>query len=283
MISDGDVVRCASPWPGTAARLLEGLAVLGIGAWHIDQICSATGSGMEVGNAAQVLAGLCVAGVCAQEEREDWWVSPLASSELIRLAQLLRGAEHYRRLRGVASSLELAVTMPLAPSLLERELVSTAGRPGGFLSTSTAFLSVARAATKRLVVLTPFLDSGGFRWLRRTLEGVRPEAEKIVILRDASNYAVELSIENADWLNAMNVSVRDYSVPHAHGSGRALPIETFHAKLLLADECLAYVGSANFLGSSEAVTLETGVLIDGSLASQVARLIGGVLRVARPV
>lgn len=144
-------------------------------------------------------------------------------------------------------------------------------------------MSVARAATKRLVVLTPFLDNGGFRWLRRTLEGVRPEAEKILILRDANNYAVELFIEHADWLGAMKVSVRDYCLPHAHGSGRALPIETFHAKILLADENLAYVGSANFLGSSESVTLETGVVIDGSSASQVARLIGGVLRVARPI
>ena len=145
MISDGDVVRCASPWPGTAARLLEGLAVLGAGAWHIDRICAATGSGVEVGDAVQVLAGLCVTGVCLQEAREDWWLSPLASSELLRLAQLLKGAEHYRRLRGVVSSLELAVTMPLAPSLLEQELVSSAGRPGGFLSTSNAFMSVARA------------------------------------------------------------------------------------------------------------------------------------------
>ena len=141
----------------------------------------------------------------------------------------------------------------------------------------------ARAATKRFVILTPFLDNGGFRWLRRTLEGVRPEAEKILILRDANNYAVELSIEHTDWLSAMNVSVRDYCLSHGHGSGRALPIETFHAKILLADVHLAYVGSANFLGSSEAITLETGVVFDGSSASQVARLIGGVLRVARPI
>ena len=28
MASDADIVRCAAPWPGTAARLLEGLAAL---------------------------------------------------------------------------------------------------------------------------------------------------------------------------------------------------------------------------------------------------------------
>jgi hypothetical protein len=30
-----------------------------------------------------------------------------------------------------------------------------------------------------------------------------------------------------------------------------LPIETFHAKLIIADDTLAYVGSANLLNSSE--------------------------------
>jgi hypothetical protein len=37
-----------------------------------------------------------------------------------------------------------------------------------------------------------------------------------------------------------------------------LPIETFHAKLIFADDTLAYVGSANLLNSSEGLSLETG-------------------------
>ena len=39
-----------------------------------------------------------------------------------------------------------------------------------------------------------------------------------------------------------------------------LPIETFHAKLVVADDTLAYVGSANLLSSSEGLSLETGFL-----------------------
>jgi phosphatidylserine/phosphatidylglycerophosphate/cardiolipin synthase-like enzyme len=54
-----------------------------------------------------------------------------------------------------------------------------------------------------------------------------------------------------------------------------------HAKLVVADDTLAYVGSANLLSSSEELSLETGLLIEGAAAAQVARLVDGVLRVAR--
>jgi phosphatidylserine/phosphatidylglycerophosphate/cardiolipin synthase-like enzyme len=74
--------------------------------------------------------------------------------------------------------------------------------------------------------------------------------------------------------------VCDYYLSHDANAGRALPVETFHAKLLLADNALAYIGSENFLGSSEGVCLETGILVEGAAASDVARLVEAVLRVA---
>jgi hypothetical protein len=39
----------------------------------------------------------------------------------------------------------------------------------------------------------------------------------------------------------MQVSVRDYHLSHSAAEGRALPIETFHAKVVVADDTLAYV------------------------------------------
>ena len=47
MASDADIVRCAAPWPGTAARLLEGLAAVGPGIWSLEQICRASASGLN--------------------------------------------------------------------------------------------------------------------------------------------------------------------------------------------------------------------------------------------
>src|ERR1700679_2707387 len=41
-----------------------------------------------------------------------------------------------------------------------------------------------------------------------------------------------------------------------------------------------YVGSANLLSSSEGLSLETGLLVEGGAAAQVAPLVDAVLRVA---
>jgi hypothetical protein len=188
MSSDGDVIRCVAPWPGTAARLLEGFASLGTGLWHIEQICAASGTGIRPGDAAQVLAALSATSVCVTGETEDTWRSQLSTVELVRLAQMLKGADHYRRLRADPSSLELAVTMPLPPSRLEQELSTIAGRPGGYLTTAAAFSRIAQAANRRLVVLTPFIDAGGFLWLRRTFETAASQVEKTLILREADKY-----------------------------------------------------------------------------------------------
>jgi phosphatidylserine/phosphatidylglycerophosphate/cardiolipin synthase-like enzyme len=283
MASDADIVRCAAPWPGTAARLLEGLTALGPGTWPLEQICRASASGTEPGHASQVLAGLAATGLCTAGAADDSWLSVYAPAELLRLAQVLNGADHFRRMRLNPATIELAVTMPLGPSHLEKELAVTLGRPGGFLTTSLAFSRLAQSASRRLVVMTPFIDTDGFRWLRRVFEATRTDCEKIVVLRNTDRYTVELGVQNADWLQALKISVRDYHLSHAAITGRALPIETFHAKLIVADDTLAYVGSANLLNSSEGLSLETGLLVDGSAAVQVARLVDAVLRIARPL
>lgn len=278
MASDADIVRCAAPWPGIAARLLEALATLGPGTWPVEKICEASEFVTDAGQATQVLAGLADAGLCSVADY-DFWQCQYAPAELQRLAQVLSGADHFRRMRLNPTSIELAVTMPLIPSYLERELAASLGRPGGYLTTVAAFTRLSQAATKRLVVMTPFIDAAGFRWLQRLFTGSHPDCERIVILRNADQYAVELGVEHAEWLRALRVLVRDYHLSHA--AGRAVPIETFHAKIIVADDVLAYVGSANFLNSSEGLSLEAGTLVDGSTAAQVARLVDAVLRVAR--
>jgi len=65
-------------------------------------------------------------------------------------------------------------------------------------------------------------------------------AERFLILRDWSRAGHHLTPIMAE-LSAHKVKIFDYFLPH-EGS-----YETFHAKLLLADDTRAYVGSANFL------------------------------------
>jgi phosphatidylserine/phosphatidylglycerophosphate/cardiolipin synthase-like enzyme len=129
--------------------------------------------------------------------------------------------------------------------------------------------------------MTPYIDTSGFRWLRRIFEAAQRSVEKIVVLRDTQRCEVELGALHHDWLHALGISVRDYHLSHDVAGGRAVPIETFHSKILVADDALAYVGSANLLASSEGLSLESGFLVEGQPAVQVSRLIDGVLRVAR--
>lgn len=131
--------------------------------------------------------------------------------------------------------------------------------------------------------MMPFLNPTGFEWLEAVFRAANARTEKIVVLRDVGQYAIDLSVHHAAWLRTLRISVRDYNVAHAVESGRALPMETFHAKIVLADDKLAYVGSANMLGSGDGTSLEAGVLVDGRAALQIARLVGGVLRVARRI
>jgi phosphatidylserine/phosphatidylglycerophosphate/cardiolipin synthase-like enzyme len=114
-------------------------------------------------------------------------------------------------------------------------------------------------------------------------EGVGEQCQRILILRDAGRYEVELSVEHAEWLRALRVSVRDYHLAHDPEAGRHLSIGIFHVKIVAADDAIAYVGSANFLSSSEGLCLETGLLIEGAAAKDVATLLEAVLRVARPL
>jgi len=166
--------------------------------WRPEDICVVAAAGINPGDAVPVLAGLATAGVCARTAADDRWISVQAPAELTRLAIILRGAEHYRRLRLEATSVEVAVTMPMAPSHLEPELGSTPGRPGGYLPTNEAFLRVARAAQQRFVVMTPFLDTRGFSWLKAVMQAASPGTRKVLVLRDADRYTVELGVHQND-------------------------------------------------------------------------------------
>jgi hypothetical protein len=279
---DADIVSCAAPWPGAAARLLEGLATLGPGTWQLDHICASANAGIDPGTASQVLAGLSTAGLGYLAE-DDTWTSACSAAELLRLAQVLKGADHYRRLRKDASAIELAVTMPMAPSHLERELATIGSRRGGFLDTPSAFMRIAQSAQRRLVLMAPFIDRAGFLLAQRLFIAAAPAAERILIIRELARYAALISSQHQPWLAALNVQLVDYNLVHDQQSARSLEFETFHAKIVLADDAFAYVGSANLLWSSEAASLEAGVLITGPAAADVARLVDAVLRATRAV
>jgi phosphatidylserine/phosphatidylglycerophosphate/cardiolipin synthase-like enzyme len=79
--------------------------------------------------------------------------------------------------------------------------------------------------------------------------------------------------------NAARNSERDLRSSAAYGT-RDLSIETFHAKIVMADASMAYVGSANLLESSYEFTLECGFIIEGPAVAQVADLVEAIMRIS---
>ena len=80
MAADADVIRCAAPWPGVAAQIVEGMVVLGPGPWSVDRLYATAVAGVNPGDAEPVLRGLAAAGVCDRAAEDDHWTTPLSDS-----------------------------------------------------------------------------------------------------------------------------------------------------------------------------------------------------------
>ena len=77
---------------------------------------------------------------------------------------------------------------------------------------------------------------------------------------------------------ASGAAVHAYRLPRAQGG-----YETFHAKFVLADDSLAYVGSANFLQSGLDRSLECGILMPLPGARELARVADAMIRIGQRI
>lgn len=170
----------------------------------------------------------------------------------------------------------LVVTLPYRPSKLEAALQTVApdGAPA-LTDTQDAFNHIARRGKDRLVVITPFIDAPGIAWATRLFRASEAK-RKILVLRDCSR--LDQHAPEAVELRLLLSELREYRISHA-GTERDLPIETFHAKIVLADASVAYVGSANMVQSSLELALECGFLVEGPAVAQVADIVAAILKV----
>jgi hypothetical protein len=168
------------------------------------------------------------------------------------------------------------VTLPPEPSLVGAELLRLSGASFTTLTgTSDAFLHLARRARARLVIMTPFIDSAGAAWAADIFEAT-PAAKKILVMRNTAD--LEACGQQGLRLRTATERIYDYTFRHERVDGSP-EIETFHAKIVLADGIAAYVGSANFLYRSREANLECGFLLEGDAVSPVAVLVNAILNI----
>ena len=82
----------------------------------------------------------------------------------------------------------------------------------------------------------------------------------------------------APWLKTEGIKVFNYSIPRIEGAGR----ETFHAKVVLCDRNVSYVGSSNMNAASLEHSMEMGIVLQGKASADVATVVDSVLMAAVP-
>lgn len=192
----------------------------------------------------------------------------------VGLASFLDGAAAMRAIMPDEGMATTVVTMPPSPSVIGAALPMTGLAYAALVPTKNTFERLADAAASSFTIMTPFLNNDGLdiaiELFRRT-----PARRRHLIVRRSG--ATRASVDRG-WndLHQLNVDVLNYTLPVAGG------YETFHAKVLLADQDLAYVGSANMTAFARH-SMELGILTDGRAARVVASIVRGVERIATPL
>lgn len=199
------------------------------------------------------------------------------ANTLARVAFALHAIAYYQaNVHRDATEVRVVLTKPPQPSALEQQLAAAGWHTQSLEATDQAFRRMVQTARQRVVVMTPFFDRTGARWLTSLLGEVAPNVTRILVLRGLEQHGrpayPEGYTEVATWLMKEGVQVFNYSLPRA-GGGR----ETFHAKVVLCDADLAYIGSSNVNAASLEHSMEMGVEVTGKAARHVSVVIEAVL------
>ncbi len=201
-----------------------------------------------------------------------WRVGPLPMPQAV--VPFLEGAAVMHAIDPDKPTSIAVVTLPPSPSSIAAALPQTGLAHASLVSTGDAFEQIADAAIDNFTILTPFLNQDGLEFVLRLYERTSAKT-KCLIVRQAGD-ACRIVQQNSTQIGALGISAFDYTIELGFG------FETFHAKVGLADDELAYVGSANMTMFSRN-SMELGLLSGGQAARVIANVIRAVVKVARPI
>lgn len=200
------------------------------------------------------------------------------AKELERLSACLAGVRAYLGLHKDADQVRLVITEPGEKSALREAISRRHAIPPQVYQTTDAFINLARGASRELIVMVPFLDDQGVSFLLSLYSLCAKGVRLSLICRPLSEPECGLAFnKRADEFKKLNIAIYEYALPSALPSGR----ETFHAKVIVADDCAYYVGSSNFMASALGRSLECGVIVNGQSARQLFNVVDALRSVAR--
>jgi hypothetical protein len=105
-----------------------------------------------------------------------------------------------------------------------------------------------------------------------------PTVQRVLVVRAAEQRVKNLLASRADYFRNNKSRVFSYAIPRE--SQGSLAIETFHAKIVLADRDRAYIGSSNMNLASREISMECGVTLTGPCVRPVATLIDTIVSIS---
>jgi phosphatidylserine/phosphatidylglycerophosphate/cardiolipin synthase-like enzyme len=266
------------PLATQAARIVAHLADNPVGMDSSDRELSSRLGDVSAEHVAIVRRSLIQNGLAIRSSFATRMVA--SASLLMALADNLRGIAAYLRVHKDRDAVRLVLTEPGLKSALRRAIDDAQALPPIVFQTSDAFFNLARGAKQELVILSPFMDARGAELMVELFSLCRPEVRRVLISRPLAEPQCGNAFNpRAADFRRLNVSVIEYALPSSLPSGR----ETFHAKVVLADDSEFYVGSSNFMGSALERSFECGVFVRGETAKQMRSVLLAVQSVGKPI
>lgn len=175
------------------------------------------------------------------------------------------------------ATFDLVMTTPKEPSILKKELSKLGADKSLIRWTTEAFEDLVRKARKEIIIMTPFLDSAGAELLLKLVHAKKTDVKMTVILRFLESRNSEIFNEIRGELFRADVKVVDYSLER---DGSRMQ-ETFHAKVILADDNYCYLGSSNLDKYSIENSMELGALITGSSVKLLKKLMNIIITISK--
>jgi phosphatidylserine/phosphatidylglycerophosphate/cardiolipin synthase-like enzyme len=166
----------------------------------------------------------------------------------------------------------------------------------GIVPTSVALRVVMNSAKDDLLVSAPFIEEHG---VLLYADLVRRLARERVFLRCLTReYESNLQVQKAirrladiylSWGDASRLQIRDYHVQlgdvtdSVPSTDDRFHYESVHAKIMIADNSLCYLGSAELRMNSLFANFEAGVILGGDLVKTFREAFYHIWKAARPI
>jgi phosphatidylserine/phosphatidylglycerophosphate/cardiolipin synthase-like enzyme len=229
---------------------------------------------------APILAALRDAGVL--REAAEGYALAVNREEMLVHAAVLRGVAYANYRHQDSNEIEITLSPPAYPSRLMEILPKQGFAWTRLYNTKDSLVELASAARQRFVIISPFLDDEGLEWIGQLFDATAGQPiQRTLIVRGRDAKETEALRSRQPELAAKRVKILTYAIVHDPAL-RSIPVETFHAKILLSDLDKAYIGSSNMNRWSRDFSMECGVVIRGPGVRPVATLVDALLQIAEP-